>query len=121
MSNQKLTPQNKILSIDQAETNAQGEDNTSESNSVKEDRSYHPSYIRKKKVRVKLRMQNGLSCIGDCHVLWPDGRTSDAINDERPFFLLTNATVEGERNVYDILTLNKSSIEMIFEIHRYEQ
>ncbi len=82
-----------------------------------QDRSYHPEFVRKKSIRVKVQMMNGLCCIGNCHVLWPDGRTSDALNDQRPFLILTNATVEGEHNEYDILTLNKSRIEMIFELH----
>ncbi len=84
------------------------------------DRSYHPDYVRKKRVRIKVRMTSGVYCIGDCHVVYPDGRTSDVVNDERPFLLLTDATVEGEHNVYSILTLNKSHISTIFEIHRYD-
>ncbi len=91
-----------------------------ESPKNKRDRSYHPLYVKKKKVRVKVRLLNGKNCFGDCHVLWPDGRTSDVINDERAFLILTDATVEGEPKVYDILTINKEQIEMIFEIHRYE-
>lgn len=82
-----------------------------------QDRSYHPDFVRKKSIRVKVQMMNGLCCIGNCHVLWPDGRTSDVLNDQRAFLILTNATVEGEHNEYDILTLNKSRIEMIFELH----
>ena len=93
-----------------------GEDSTKK----RKDRSYHPLYVKKKKVRVKVRMLNGKNCFGDCHVLWPDGRTSDVVNDERPFLILTDATVEGEPQVYDVLTVNKKQIEMIFEIHRYD-
>ena len=87
--------------------------------SPSKDRSYHPNFIKKRKVRVKVRLSHGINCFGDCHVLWPDGRTSDVINDNRSFLLLTNATVEEEPNTYDILTLNKNNITMIFEIHRY--
>lgn len=83
------------------------------------DRSYHPAYVRKKAIRVKVRMRSGLACIGNCHVVWPDGRTSDVINDEREFFLLTDATVEGGSNTYSILTLRKDQIEFMCEIHRY--
>lgn len=83
-----------------------------------QDRSYHPDFVKKKALRVKVRMLDGHCCIGECHVLWPDGRTSDVINDDRKFLILTDATVEGEHHVYNILTLNKSRIEMIFELHR---
>ncbi len=84
----------------------------------KEDRSYHSSFVRKKSVRVKVRMLDGSCCIGDCHVVWPDGRTSDVINEDRPFLILTDATVEGEHHIYNVLTINKKRIEMIFELHR---
>lgn len=83
-----------------------------------QDRSYHPDFVKKKAIRVKVRMLDGHCCIGDCHVIWPDGRTSDVINDDRKFLILTDATVEGEHHVYNILTINKSRIEMIFELHR---
>jgi len=83
-----------------------------------QDRSYHPEFVKKKNIRIKVQMMDGKRCIGDCHALWPDGRTSDVINDDRPFLILTNATVEGEHFEYNILTLNKSRIEMIFELHR---
>ena len=82
-----------------------------------QDRSSHPQFVRKKPVRVKVRLLDGTNCFGNCHVLWPDGRTSDVINDERAFLILTGATVEGERHSYDVLTINKSQIAMIFEIH----
>jgi hypothetical protein len=84
-------------------------------------RSHHPMFVRKKKVRIKVLLQNGLCCFGDCHVLWPDGRVSDVINDQREFLLLTNATVQGEPNIYDVLTVNKNRIEVMFEIHRGEE
>lgn len=86
-------------------------------NEEEQDRSYHPAYVRKKAIRVKVRMRSGLSCIGYCHVLWPDGRTSDVINDERAFFILTDASVEGEHTTYNILTLRKEHIEFMCEIH----
>lgn len=86
-----------------------------------QDRSQHPDFVRKKKIRVKVRMLDGSNCIGDCHVLWPDGRTSDVINDERAFLILTDATVEGEHHVYNVLTVNKGRIEMIYELYRSPQ
>ncbi len=92
--------------------------NHSEESEVKSSRENHPKFIRKKRIRVKVQMQSGLSCFGDCHVIYPDGRVSDVINDERPFLILTDATVEGQSNPYDILTLNKQMIEFLFEIHR---
>lgn len=82
------------------------------------DRSYHPEYIRKKAVRVRVQLSSGATCIGMCHVLWPDGRVSDEINDDRPFLPLTDVTVQGDSSKYDILTINKKHIELLFEIHK---
>lgn len=82
------------------------------------DRSQHPNYVRKKRVRIKVRMADGLTCIGYCHVLWPDGRTSDVINDDRPTLLLTDASVEGESTTYDLLTLNKEHISIFYEFRQ---
>lgn len=86
----------------------------------KKDRRYHPAYVKKKEIRVKVRMKSGTSCIGYCHVTWPDGRTSDVINDEREFFILTDASIEGEYCSYNILTLRKEHIEFMCEINTYQ-
>lgn len=83
-----------------------------------QDRSYHADFVRKKQIRIKVRMLDGSCCIGNCHVFWPDGRTSDVINDDRKFMILTDATVEGEHHKYNILTINKERVEMIFELHK---
>lgn len=80
-------------------------------------RSYHPQFVRKKSTRVRILLTNGKNCIGNCHVIWPDGRVSDVVNDERPFLIITDASVEGEQQPYSVLTLNKSQIAMLFEIH----
>ncbi|HAA59063.1 MAG TPA: hypothetical protein DCE42_30190 [Myxococcales bacterium] len=82
-----------------------------------EERSYHPDYVKKEKIRIKIRTTNGMMLFGNCHVVWPDGRVSDVINDKRAFLIVTDAIIEGDPNVYDILTINKDSIEMLFEIH----
>ena len=81
------------------------------------DRSYHPDFVRKQSVRVRVLLTNGKNCIGNCHVLWPDGRVSDVVNDERNFLIITDASVEGEAHSYSVLTLNKTQIAMLFEIH----
>jgi hypothetical protein len=81
------------------------------------DRSYHPSFVKKKRVRVKILLDTGKSCIGYMHVLWPDGRVSDVINDEREFLPITDASLEGESATYHILTLNKKHITLLLEIH----
>lgn len=96
----------------------EGEEEHQPGSEEESSRSYHPQFIKKKPVRVKVRLSNGLSCIGSCHVLWPDGRISDVINDSRPFLPLTDVTVEGDHTQYDIITFNKSMIEMVYEIHK---
>ena len=93
-------------------------DNTQNKADQQSDRSDNPLYVRKKGVRVKLRTSQGVTCIGTAHVMWPNGRISDLLNDERRFIPVTDVVIEGDPTRYDILTINKDSIELLFEIHR---
>lgn len=81
----------------------------------KKDRSHREDYVKKKGVPVKICLKNGSYCIGLCHVLWPDGRTSDVLNDERPFIVVTNASLEGDSTSYDLISINKDHIQFLLE------
>ena len=81
-------------------------------------RSTHPEFMRTKPTRVRVVLENGIRCIGNVHVEWPDGRVSDVLNDTRSFLPLTEVAVEGDSTHYDFLTVNKSGIQLIYEIQR---
>lgn len=121
-SQESLTPSQELFS-DSAlyvhnDTDESSEEQGNENKHARDlRRSYHPQFVRKKSTRVRILLTNGKNCIGNCHVLWPDGRVSDVVNDDRPFLIITDASVEGEQQSYNVLTLNKSQIAMLFEIH----
>ncbi|MCA9521246.1 MAG: hypothetical protein KC609_09745 [Myxococcales bacterium] len=80
------------------------------------ERSTHPKFQRKQPVRVKVKLKSGSVLLGDCHVDFPDGRITDVLNDERSFIPLTQVTMQLDRIVYHVVTLNKSEIELIMEV-----
>lgn len=119
---ESLTPSQELFSNKEEDT--QHASHSQEGDPTQEDeqanalnRSYHPQFVRKTSVRVRVLLVNGKKCIGNCHVLWPDGRVSDVVNDDRQFLIITDASIEGENQSYSVLTLNKSQIAMLFEIH----
>ncbi len=81
-------------------------------------RAHHPQYIEKRPVRVKVRLISGRNLIGDCHVVVPDGRVSDVVNDTRRFLVLTDVSVEDDQVEYDVIAVSKDTIEMVLEIQR---
>ena len=91
---------------------------SNETDNLESARSTHPEFVRTKPTRVRVVLTNGTRCIGNVHVEWPDGRVSDVLNDARSFLPLTQVAVEGDQTAYDFLTVNKSEIQMIYEIKR---